>query len=124
MNNETKIKALLHQIESGQMENDASKILNFIIQKRKADMPLICKELKMSEKVVSARLSGLQDIGIIQEVKQEEAPRYKTYRYQKSPAMQVHNAYMREKWKFEQWKKSGIRRFSKFLKLDQYRLDL
>ena len=87
-------------------------------------MPLICDALDMPEKTVSARLSGLQDMGIIQVVKQEPAPDYHIYKHQESPAMQIHNAYMRRKAKFEQWKKRGFNEFSDFLNMAQMELEL
>lgn len=125
MNNETKIRALMKQIDSGQMKTDACKILDFIIKEKYSSMPLICDALDMPEKTVSARLSGLQDIGIIQVVKEGDPDTdFQIYIHQNSPAMQVHNAYMRRKAKFKQWKKRGINEFSDFLNRDQLELEL
>ena len=124
MKNETKIKALMKQIDSGQMKTDASRILDFIIKEGFSSMPIICDALCMPEKTVSARLSGLQDMGIIEIVTDGEPETdFQIYRYQSSPAMQVHNAYMRKKAKFNQWKKRGLQEFSEFLHQDQLELE-
>lgn len=114
----------MRQIDSGQMKNDASRVLNYIIINGYTSLPLICDALGMPEKTVSARLSGLQDIGIIEIVpsKEGEQTDFQIYLYQSDPMSQVNNAYRRKKAKFNQWKKRGVTEFSEFLGLEQIEL--
>lgn len=124
MNNKTKIKALMNQIESGKIESDACRILDTIIRHQYSSLPLLCDYLGMPEKTVSARLSGLQDIGIIEIVHPEEGEKhdFQIYRYQPDPMRQVRNVNDRRRAKFNQWKKRGVREFSDFLQLEQLEL--
>lgn len=124
MNNETKIKALMLQIDSGQMESDAARVLDFIIKEKFSSMPIICDALDMPEKTVSARISGLLDIGIIEIVESDDDAKYHIYRHQANAMGQVKNAYNRKKAKFEQWKKRGLQEFGEFLHSEQLELGL
>ncbi len=123
--NRTKIKALMAQIDSGQIKNDAARILKFIIDQKFSSLPIICDLLGMPEKTVSARLSGLQDIGIIEvvEPKEGEVDEFQVYKHQPYPLAQVKNHHQRRKAKFNQWKKRGAKEFSDFLQLEQLELN-
>lgn len=122
MYNETKIKALKKQIESGKIKTDSAKILNYIQNKVIAvNMPSICRDLNMAEKTVSARLSGLQDIGVI-ELSKVKGNNHNYYKYQPLQYEQICNSYKRKEDKFNQWKKRGLTEFDSFLKETGYNL--
>lgn len=124
MRNDTKIKALLEQVESGKMKNDQARILNFIIHEKFSSCPLICDALGMLTQTVTARLHDLLSIGLIEIVQMEEKPAYHIYRYQPDPFFQARNAYEVKRAKFEQWKKRGILEFGEFLNENQLELNL
>jgi len=123
MNNQTKIQALTKQIDSGQLKTDSAKILDFIKKEGFSSLPIICDALGMPEKTVSARLSGLQDLGILEIVPyKENVPQYQIYTFQPVKKIQIYNAYKRKEFKFHQWKKRGLKEFPEFLKEIEYNL--
>jgi predicted DNA-binding transcriptional regulator len=119
--NETKIKALQKQIDSGQIKTDAARILDFVIENAFATAPEICKQLKMPEKTVSARCAGLQDLGIL-EVMPMKYSDFQIYTHQPVKKLQIYNAYKRKEAKFKQWKKRGLKEFPEFLREINYNL--
>ncbi len=123
MNNETKIQALNKQIDSGKMKTDAARVLNFIIEEKFSSMPLLCDALNLPEKTVSARLSGLQSIGVIEVVPHnDKVPQYNIYTHQPVKKIQIYNAYKVKEAKFAQWKKRGLKEFPEFLREINYNL--
>lgn len=122
----TRLKALMKQIESGQMKTDAAKILDYIIKEKMTSRPMIGDALGIPEKTVSARVSGLLDMGVIEVIETDplpiDSPEYEILSYQKDPLRQVKNAYDRKKEKFNQWKKRGINEFVEFLNEEQLEL--
>jgi hypothetical protein len=124
MKQDTKIKALMNQIESGNMKTDASRILHFIIHEKFSSRPLICDALEILTQTATARLNDLQDYGIIEVVKTNLEPEYHIYKYQSDPMKQVKNAYERKKSKFIQWQKRGKMEFSEFLNENQLEFNL
>lgn len=121
MDNETKIRALQRQIDSGQLKTDQARILNFIIKEGFSSMPLICDALKMPEKIVSARCAGLQDLGILEVVPMKNAD-FQVYTHQPVKKIQIYNAYKRKEAKFKQWHKRGLKEFPEFLREINYNL--
>ncbi len=124
MKNDTKVKSLMKQIESGKMQSDSARILNFIIKEKYISRPLICDALGILTQTATARLGDLQDYGIVEVVKTDLDPEYDIYKYQSDPMRQVKNAYNRKKMKFEQWKRRGKKEFSEFLHENQLELNL
>lgn len=127
----TRLKALMNQIDSGQMKTDAARVLNYIINNGMTSRPMIGDALNMPEKTVSARVSGLLDMGVIVVLDPEtynelpiEKPEYEILAYVKEPLAQVKNAYNRKKAKFNAWKKRGLNEFGEFLNEDQLVLQL
>ena len=119
--NETKIKALQKQIDSGQLKTDAARILNFIIKQGFSSAPLICDALGMPEKTVSARCAGLQDLGILEVVPLKNSD-FQVYTHQPMKKLQIWNAYKRKEAKFKQWHKRGLNEFPEFLREINYNL--
>ena len=114
----TKLKALLKQIESGKMETDVAKILSYVITNRYTSRPLIADGLNMKLQTVVGRVSDLLDMGIL-EAFSNEGDEYEILQYQADPLRQAKNAVDRKKKKFERWKKRGINEFGDFLDLSQ-----
>lgn len=124
MKNDTKIKALMKQIESGKLKTDMSRILHFIIHEKYSSRPLICDALGISIQTGTARISDLLDMGLIEITNIGQKDDYHIYKYQSDPIRQVDNAYNRRKSKFNQWKKRGLEEFSEFLGENQLEFDL
>lgn len=122
MTNETKIRSLRNQIDSGELKSKEAEILNFIINEGFTDSHKIHKSLGIPEKTVSARCAGLQDLGIIEIVPQRKEVIFQVYTHQPIKKLQIYNAYKRKEAKFKQWKKRGIKEFPEFLKNINYNL--
>ena len=113
----TRIKALLKQIETGKIDTDSAKILNYIKTNVMTSRPMIEDSLGMSHQTASARVSDLLDMGIIEVV--ESDADYEILKYQPSEHSQIKNARKRKYDKYVKWKKRGVEQFSDFLDLDQ-----
>lgn len=121
----TRLKALLSQLESGKMKSDSARILQYIMDNEYTSRPLISDALGIKLQTVVARVSDLLDMGIIEViVSGREGVDYEILTHQPNPLKQSDNAYQRKKSKYIQWKKRGVKEFSEFLKLDQLELDL
>lgn len=97
-----KINALLDQIKSGKMENDKARVLDFIQKNPHATIQDIEINLNLYHETASARVSDLQDLGVVEVSKTE---RYSHLIYQDNPKKQKVNAFLRKKEKFDRWKK-------------------
>jgi predicted ArsR family transcriptional regulator len=60
-----KMEALLKQIESGKIETDKAKILNYIINNPESSRIDILEALDMLENTATGRISDLEDLGLI-----------------------------------------------------------
>ncbi len=120
----TRLKALMKQIESGQMETDSARILDYIMMHGMTSRPIISDVLGIPEKTVSARVSMLLDIGVLEVVEHDsgDKPDYEILRYQRDAMRQVANAHERKRKKFISWKKRGLKEFSDFLNEEQLKL--
>lgn len=110
-----KIEALLNQIRSGKMENDKARVLNFIQKNPHATIQDIEIGLNLYHETASARVSDLEDIGVIEVSK---TGRYSHLVYQDDPKKQKVNAFLRKCEKFERWKKKIVK-FEDLLTEDQ-----
>ena len=129
----TKVKALLHQIETGKMKSDLVKILNYIMINEMTSRPLIADGLNMKLQTTVARVSDLLDMGIVEVVDSSdllfgsyyfEDLDYEILKYQPDPIKVAKNAYERKREKFEKWKKRGLNEFSEFFNPEQFELKL
>lgn len=127
----TKVKALLHQIETGKMKTDLVKILNYIMVNEMTSRPLIADGLNMKLQTTVARVSDLLDMGIVEVVDLNEVVSltyldyldYEILQYQSDPIKVAKNAYERKREKFEKWKKRGLNEFSEFFNPEQFELN-
>ena len=122
MTNETKIRALQKQIDSGEMKSKEAKILNFIINEGFTDSYKIHKALRIPEKTVSARCAKLQDYGVVEIMPQKKKVKYQVYTHQPVKKLQIYNAYKRKEAKFKQCKKRMLNEFPEFLREINYNL--
>lgn len=106
---EAKLTALFKQIHSGKMKSDSAKILNYIIESKMSTMPSIEFKFAMPRQTVSARVSDLEDLGVIKKQGTHETRSgvYSLYVYESDPVKVVKNAKERELIKFNNWLKRG-----------------
>ena len=110
-----KIKALKAQIESGKIKTDAAKILNFIIERGESNSVHMESILRIFNKTLSARLSELEDLGLVYKSGTFENGAHSIYKYESNEDAQKRLRAKRSFEKFEVWKKRGLERFNKFL---------
>lgn len=101
-----KIQALLDQIRSGKMQTHKAWILNYIMRNPGATKVQIGKELRIPHQTVTARLSDLEDMGLI-EAKGEYQPYSKFYYIEDPQGQKLHRA-KRAAEKLEAWAKKGM----------------
>lgn len=101
MNKEMKIKALLKQVQSGKLENDKSRILDYGIRKRQFTINDICLDLCMIVQTASARISDLEDLGFLKVVGSIED--YTLFEVELDSNLRLQNANKRNKDKFQKW---------------------
>jgi len=98
-----KIRALLKQIESGKLKSDKAKLLYFIINNPDRNTEHIKSLSFMKWQTATARLSDLQDMGVIFVSNGEE--RFSKWRYEPDTEKQKIHAKNRRYKKYMQWKK-------------------
>lgn len=113
-----KIKALLAQIESGKIKTDAGKILNFIIKRGTSNAVHMESLLPMFNKTLSARISDLEDLGLIYKSGTFNDGKHSSYSYEPDPEKQQANRLKRHLEKFEIWKARGLKDFAQHLPED------
>lgn len=110
-----KIKALLKQIETGQITTDAGRILAHIKKYPYSTLPEIKRKLQLSHQTASARLSDLQDLGIVEENGTTKTGSYTYFKYQADFLKQEENARERKREKYTLWLKKGLNKFEEFI---------
>lgn len=111
-----KIKALLGQIESGKIQTDAAKILEFIIRKGGTSNAVHMESLiPMFNKTLSARLSDLEDLGLVYKSGTFNDGKFSLYSYEEDEVKRANNRIKRELVKFEIWRKRGLKDFENYL---------
>ena len=104
--NTPKIKALFEQLNSGQLKSDSAKILAFVKKRPGANKLLICGYFNYkSSHTVTARLSDLEDLGLIES---KGEGKYSQYFFIKEENAQRIHAAQRAAEKLEQWVKKGL----------------
>lgn len=103
-----KIKALLFQIESGKMDNDKVRILNYLMM-HDSNIIRLGQALQMKHQTLTARLSDLMDLGVIDSIRLTNLNglSYSMYFYQKNEEVQEINAYNRKLERYHKWLKKG-----------------
>lgn len=100
-----KIAALLEQIASGQMKSDKARILNFVMTFKGQNKETIGKHFAIPHQTVTARLSDLEDLGLIES---KGAGKYSNFYPIYDPQTQKLHRAKRQAEKLEAWAKKGI----------------
>lgn len=100
-----KIQALLDQIHSGKMQTSKAWILNYIMRHPGSNKVQIEKALRLPHQTVTARLSDLEDIGLI-EAKGDG--QYSNFYFISDPQGQKLHRAKRAAEKLEAWAKKGM----------------
>lgn len=96
------------QIESGKITTDKAKILKFIIDRGGSNIVHMESLLPMKNQTLTARLSDLEDLGLIYSDGYATSANHSTFKYQPNEAKQELYAANRKAFKFEQWKRRGL----------------
>jgi predicted transcriptional regulator len=104
-------KAFLNQIETGKKETDSTRIYNFIKSQNnftvKPNLLFVAESLKMKHQTVTARLSELMDLGVIETTNNKEKDNYSFFQTQTDPEKIKQNAINRSADKFKKWVAKG-----------------
>jgi predicted transcriptional regulator len=114
-----KVKSLVEQIESGNLSNNLTRILNFVKMNNPTDLHEIRIKTNIAHQTVSSVISKLMDLGLIyfqDEIKKENTCYSKIY-YSKDEEEVAEIIKKREKEKFIKWIKSGLNDFSEKLNI-------
>jgi hypothetical protein len=120
MNNElsSKIKTYLAQIENGNIESKQVEVLAHIKENPGIDTDQLRDQLRMAHQSLTACISNLLDIGIIEiigEVELDEDSFYSKYNYVDDEPTIIKNQKERHLAKFKQWVKRGLKDFIEFI---------
>lgn len=102
------VETFLLQINSGKTKTDKAKIYKYIRRNERTHKEAIMRDLNMSHQTVTARLSGLLDMGVIEVVEVAENAlsnsRISRFKVQYDPAQIQKNKINRDVVKFNKWK--------------------
>lgn len=112
-----RVKALLKQINSGQLQTDMARILSHIKMHPFTTLPEVKRKLALSHQTASARISDLLDMGLIEEKgeKKNNIGTYTYFKFQPNISIQLLNAETRRKEKYKHWVKKGLTKFNDFI---------
>lgn len=113
-----KIKALLNQISSGKLQSDRAKILNHIINRGESNAIHMKSLLNMDKQTLTARICGLEDLGVIYKSGTINDGSHSVYKYEPDTEKQKLNATKRELEKLEKWLKLGRTKFTHLMNED------
>ena len=100
-------KTLLKQINSGNIKSAKAQILNFIIEKDGSNLIHLASLLFYKESTVAARLSELEDDGLIYVCGSINNGHHSKWKFEPDVSKQKENALKRLKLKYKQWKAKG-----------------
>lgn len=109
-----KILALMKQIESGQLKSDKARILKFIIDRKGSNIIHMTSILGMKHQTLTARLSDLEDLGVIYAHSTLNNGTHTNFKYQPDEEMQKTYSKHRRYIKYLAWKKRE-KQFSEFI---------
>lgn len=112
-----KIKALINQVNSGQLTSDLSRILHHIKLHPYTTLPEVKRKLSISHQTASARISDLLDLGVIEEKGSKKTAKssHTYFKYQPDISIQIINSKKRKKEKYNYWVKKGLIQFKEFM---------
>ena len=111
MNTSAKIQALEKQIESGKINTDKARILAYFKKNKGGFIRGVMEDLNMSERTVGARMSELEDLGLIKNdcaMQTKYAPDPQGYfRYLEDDGDRRNHRWQRHYKRREKWLKYG-----------------
>ena len=107
-------KVLIQQTESGNITSAKAEILNFIIDRDGSNLMHIASLLFYKESTVAARLSELEDDGLIYIAGKLDNGTHSFWKYEPNPQKRKERARERLRLKYELWKKRG-EKFKEFI---------
>jgi len=117
------IKTYLEQINSGEINSNGAKLLEHFIElekKGKGDsLPKLHQKFQMGKATIVARLSALEDSGLLYKTGEIEKRKdttgkpiyYSVYKHEPDPLEQEKNRYKIDDAKYQKWLNSGLKRF-------------
>ena len=111
------IAALQKQIDSGNIDTDKAYILS-LIQKNDLTIDNLETILTIQYSTITARISDLQDLGLIYVKHSNNKGRFSVYAYESCMGKQSFNRADREKLRFQKWVKKS-KDFNRFLSTDE-----
>ena len=122
MAKQTQIEALLYQIETGKIETDKAKILNYIKNNPNSSRIDITAGLNMHEYTVGARISDLEDLGLVvvfaNNAKKQRGSRQSTYNFVHEEVDRIVLSEARHRAKYIKWVNKGMQEFCKYMPND------
>lgn len=122
MTKQTQIDALLMQIQTGKIETDKAKILNYIKNNPSSSRIDITAGLNMHEYTVGARISDLEDMGLIvclaKNTKEQRGSKQSTYIFVHDEVDRIVLAEARHRAKYIKWVNKGMNEFCKYMPND------
>lgn len=112
------VQAFLKQVESGKRQTVLIRAYKFFEAHPGATRRDLEKALKIEPTTASARVSDLQDIGVLQEYGNRQSPNQtpsSRYIVQKEPGKIQENRLKRKREKYIQWLKRGLGEFKSFM---------
>ena len=117
MEQSAKFKAFLSQLDSGNIDNRMVQILGHIKTNPNINTDELRDQLRMAHQSLTSALSNLLDLGVVKVVGQTESENltYSQYLYVEDEDEIIKNQKLRQKKKFNQWVKRGLRDFVEFI---------
>lgn len=104
-----KLKALINQVNSGKIKTTKAKILDVIIRHKRVTIENIIFWTNIKESTVVARLSDLEDLGIIEKSGTTKPGNHSYWIHVSEEKKQIENQKKVQIRKFLQWKSRGLK---------------
>lgn len=118
MSKSPKLKALEMQIQSGKMVTDSGKILDTIIRHKSMTIPNIVYWTKIKESTVVARLSDLEELGIIQKSGTNKQGKHSLWIYVPDENERRKNQDKIQIRRYLQWINRGLKHYRNLMNID------
>jgi len=117
MTKQTSIDALLNQIQTGKLEGNLAKVLDYIIKNPRATRVEIAKDLSLLENSLNPTLSKLEDLGVVRTLATtiRRGSSMGCYEYVDDPKTREGLADIREYDKAISWFKSGLKNHKQYI---------
>ncbi len=106
---EAKTETLLKQVQSGKMETDTLKILDYAMKSKQFIIPDVEFKFCMKHETASARVAGLEKIGLVKKIDKHKSAKgtYSIYSYVSDPKEVAKCAHEQFIKRFDRWFKKA-----------------